>query len=78
MEKMSNFFELVSVCAKREDILLQIYDGFIVIYVGGGPKRTYMTAKCADEEKCKEFLYEIKEGKFSKGKMRALNNIKAA
>ena len=30
MEKMSNFFELVSVCAKREDILLQIYDGFIV------------------------------------------------
>lgn len=72
MEKMSNFFELVSVCAKREDILLQIYDGFIVIYVGQGPHRTYMKSKCGDEKKCKKFLHEIKEGKFSKGKMRTV------
>ena len=69
MEKMSNFFELVSVCAKREDILLQVYDGFIVIYIGEGPHRAYMMAKCGDEEKCKEILHEIKNGKFSKGKM---------
>lgn len=72
MEKMSNFFELVSVCAKREDILLQIYDGFVVIYLGEGPHRVFMTAKCSDEVKCKEFLHEIKEGKFSKGKMRTV------
>lgn len=72
MEKMSNFFELVSVCAKREDILLQIYDGFVVIYVGEGPHREFMTAKCSDEIKCKELLHEIKEGKFSKGKMRTV------
>ena len=72
MEKMSNFFELVSVCAKREDILLQIYDGFVVIYLGEGPHREFMTAKCSDEVKCKEFLHEIKEGKFSIGKMRTV------
>ena len=72
MEKMSNFFELVSVCAKREDILLQIYDGFVVIYVGEGPHREFMTGKCSDEIKCKEFFHEIKEGKFSKGKMRTV------
>ena len=72
MEKMSNFFELVSVCAKREDILLQVYDGFVVIYVGEGPHREFMTAKCGDEEKCKKYLHEIKEGKFSKGKMRTV------
>ena len=72
MKTMSNFFELVSVCAKREDILLQIYDGFVVIYVGEGPHREYMNAKCGDEEKCKEFLHEIKEGKYSKGKMRTV------
>ena len=32
-----------------------------------------MTAKCGDEKKCKEYLHEIKEGKFSKGKMRTVN-----
>lgn len=72
MKKMSNFFELVSVCAKREDILLQIYDGYVVIYVGEGPNRAYMTAKCGDEEKCKNLLHDIKEGKYSKGKMRTV------
>ena len=72
MKKMSNFFELVSVCAKREDILLQIYDGYVVIYVGEGPNRAYMTAMCGDEEKCKNLLHDIKEGKYSKGKMRTV------
>lgn len=78
MNKMSNFFELVSVCAGREDILLQMYDGYIVIYVGEGPHRAYMSAKCADEEKCKEFLKEITTGKYAKEKSRALNDTKAA
>ena len=72
MEKMSNFFELVSACAKREDILLQIYDGYIVIHVGEGTNRAYMTAKCGSEEKCKEILHEIKDGKYAKGKMRTV------
>ena len=72
MKKMSNFFELVSVCSKREDILLQIYDGYVVIYVGEGPNRAYMTAKCGDEEKCKNLLHDIKEGEYSKGKMRTI------
>lgn len=73
MNKMSNFFELVSVCAGREDILLQMYDGYIVIYVGEGPHRAYMSAKCTDKEKCKEFLKEITTGKYSKGKLRNSN-----
>lgn len=73
MKKMSNFFELVSVCAKREDILLQMYDGYIVIYVGEGPHRAYMSARCGDEEKCKKFLQEIKTGKYSNGKLRDSN-----
>ena len=75
MEKLSNFFKLVSVCAKREDILLQIYDGFIVIYVGEGPHREYMMAKCGDEEKCKEFLHEISAGKYSKDKMQSVKKV---
>ena len=78
MKKMSNFFKLVSVCADREDILLQMYDGYIVIYIGEGPHKTFMKAKCTDEEKCKEYLMEITIGKYSKGKTRALKDTKAA
>ena len=72
MKTMSNFFELVSVCAKRKDILLQIYDGYIVIHVGEGTNRAYMTAKFGNEEKCKEILHEIKDGKYAKGKLRTV------
>ncbi len=72
MEKMSNFFKLVSVCSEREDILLQIYDGFIVIYVGEGTNRAHMMARCGNEQQCKEFLHEITEGKYAKGKLRTV------
>ena len=75
METMSNFFKLVSVCAEREDILLQMYDGFIVIYVGEGPHRDYMITKCGNEEKCKEFLHEITAGKYAKDSVQPMKKI---
>ena len=70
---MSSFFALVSACAKREDILLQIFDGCISVYVGSGPERVTMAAGCGNEEKCREILHEITEGKYSAGKARALH-----
>lgn len=78
MEKMSYFFALVSACAKREDILLQIFDGCISVYVGSEHERVTMVAGCGNEEKCRKFLYEITEGKYSAGKVRALRTDKAA
>ena len=78
MEKMSSFFAIVSACAKREDILLQIFDGCISVYVGSGPDRVTMVAGCGNEEKCREFLYEITEGKYSAGKAHTLPTDKAA
>ncbi len=78
MEKMSSFFALVSACAKREDILLQIFDGCISVYVGSGPDRVTMVTGCGNEERCREILHEITEGKYSAGKARALPTDKAA
>jgi len=78
MEKMSSFFALVSACAKREDILLQIFDGCISVYVGSGPDRVTMVAGCGNEERCREILHEITEGKYSAGKAHALSTDKAA
>lgn len=73
MEKMTNFFKLVSHCAKRGDILLQIYDGFICVYVGEGPERASMTARCGDEQALGHYLQELTTGKYSKGTRRKLN-----
>ena len=78
MEKMSSFFALVSACAKREDILLQIFDGCISVYVGSEPDRVTMVAGCGNEERCREILHEITEGKYSAGKAHALHTDKAA
>ena len=42
--------ELVMVCAKRQDVLLQIFDGFVSVYIGSGPARATMIANCEDEK----------------------------
>ena len=78
MEKMYSFFALVSACAKREDILLQIFDGCISVYVGSGPERITMVAGCGNEERCREILHEKTEGKYSAGKVRSLHTNQAA
>ena len=78
MEKMSSFFALVSACAKREDILLQIFDGCISVYVGSGAGGVTMVAGCGDGERCREIVHEITEGKYSAGKAHALPTDKAA
>ena len=78
MEKMSSFFALVSACAKGEGILLQIFDGWISVYVGREPVRVSMVAGCGNEERCREILHEITEGKYSAGKVRTLPTDKAA
>ena len=41
---MKQLGNLAIVCAKRMDILLQIYDGYACVYVGEGPDRSSMIA----------------------------------
>lgn len=55
MEKMSSFFALVSACAKREDILLQIFDGCISVYVGSGPDRVTMVGAAEMRRSAEKF-----------------------
>ena len=75
---MSSFFSLVSSWAELEDILLQIFDGCISVYVGSGHERVTMVAGCGNEERCREILHEITEGKYSAGKARYLHKNQAA
>lgn len=65
MKKLS---ELAIVCAKRPDVLLQIYEGYACVYVGTGPERGSMVAEWDDDEAISRFIYELSYGKYARGK----------
>ncbi|MCM1488875.1 MAG: hypothetical protein NC203_10970 [Firmicutes bacterium] len=63
---MKQLENLAIVCAKRPDILLQIYDGYVSVHVGEGTKRASMVAKCEDDDAINGFIYEVNYGKYAK------------
>lgn len=70
MKKLS---ELATVCAKRPDVLLQIYEGYACVYVGAGPERGSMVAKCDDDSAISGIVYELNGGKYAKRKRTVRN-----
>lgn len=70
---MKQLGNLATVCARRPDILLQIYDGYVSVHVGEGTMRASMIAKCEDDEAINGFIYEMNYGKYAK-KERTMQN----
>lgn len=62
MKKLS---ELAIVCAKRPDVLLQIYEGYVCVYVGVNPERGSMVAKWDDDLAIAGFIQQLKSGKYA-------------
>ena len=62
MKKLS---ELAIVCAKRPDVLLQLYEGFVCVYVGVGPERGSMVSKWDDDMAIAGFIQQLESGKFA-------------
>ena len=63
---MKQLGNLAIVCAKRMDVLLQIYDGYASVHVGEGPERASMVAKWDDDEAIGGFVHELNYGKYAK------------
>uniref|UniRef100_UPI004056E4F8 hypothetical protein n=1 Tax=Agathobacter sp. TaxID=2021311 RepID=UPI004056E4F8 len=63
---MKQLGNLAIVCAKRLDVLLQIYDGYAIVYVGEGPDRACMAAEWDDDEAISGFVHELNYGKYAK------------
>ncbi len=63
---MKELGNLAVVCSARMDILLQIYDGYASVYLGEGPARTYLVAKCNDDKAIKNIIHELNFGKYAK------------
>ncbi len=62
---MNELKKLAEVCAKRPDVLLQIYDGYACVYVGVGPERGSMVAKCEDDAAIAGFIRELESGRYA-------------
>ncbi len=46
---MNQLGSLAVICAKRPEVLMQVYDGMVSVYVNFGPERTYMMAAWDDD-----------------------------
>ncbi len=62
---MKELSKLAVLCASRPDVLLQIYEGYACVYVGVGPERGSMVAKCDDDAAISGFIRELEYGKYA-------------
>ncbi len=63
---MKQLAKLTEVCAKRSDILMQVYEGMVSVYVEAGPERTYMLASWNDDKKLGKIIFELEKGRYAK------------
>jgi len=56
---------LAATCSKRPDVLMQVYDYTVMVYVNFGPERTYMMAAWDDDTKISQIIHELNHGKFA-------------
>ena len=56
---------LAVVCAKRDDVLMQIYGGTVTIHVGQGPQRKTRTFDWRDNASAAQVIHELNYGKYA-------------
>lgn len=62
---MKQLGNLAIVCAKRPEVLLQIYNGQATVHVGQGSERAALCAAWDDDEQIGSIIYELNLGKYS-------------
>lgn len=62
---MNQLGNLALVCARRPEVLLQLYDGRVTIHVGQGPDRAVLCAAWDDDAQICRIIHELNFGKFS-------------
>lgn len=71
---MKQLGNLAIVCAKRPDVLLQIYDGYVSVHVGAGTERTTILAKWEDDKAISGFIYELNYGRYAEQERKMQND----
>ena len=67
---MKQIGNLVIACTKRKDVLFQLLNEQVTVYVGQGPDRTFMSAHWANNAKINEMIYELNFGKYAETEIR--------
>ncbi len=60
---MKQLGNLAIVCAKQEDVLMQLHGGIVSVHFGAGPQRETVTAKWDDDKAISAIVYELNFGK---------------
>jgi hypothetical protein len=63
---MYQFGNLAMICAGRSDVLLQLVDGHVTIYVENGLGRQQFTAYWQDNAEVEKLIYELNHGSLRK------------
>ncbi len=65
---MKQLGNLAVVCAKRDDVLMQIQAQMVAVHVGDGPERRTLTAQWDDDEAIRDIVYELNFDQASKSR----------
>ena len=60
---MKQLGNLSIVCAKRPDVLMQVYGGRVSVHVGEGPERTRMDAAWDDDKMIQLIIRDLNFGR---------------
>ncbi len=62
---MKELGNLAIVCARRPDVLMQIYDGTVTVHVGAGHKRETLHTAWDNDAEIRDIIREIIFGKYA-------------
>ena len=61
---MKQLGNLAIVCAKRPEVLMQIYGAEVAVHVGTGPDRATLLAAWDNDAEITRIIYELNFGKY--------------
>ena len=62
---MKQLGNLAIICAKRPEVLFQLYNGTACVYVGKGPNRAHMEVRWDDDDAVSGIIKELNFGKYA-------------
>lgn len=62
---MKELGNLAIVCARRPEVLMQIHDGVVAVYVGAGCKRAASHSAWDNDAEIRRIVYELNFGKYA-------------
>lgn len=66
---MKQLGNLSLVCARRPEVLMQLYGGTVSIHVGAGPERAVLHTEWDNDDNIQRIIHELNFGKYCERKV---------